>query len=258
MNVSPILIAVAAFVGTVLIVAAWPEIVMLARKAVRQGKTVGAGRFRLRNDLLSPAESSFLLILSQAVGEWAIILSHVGLRDLLVPVHRNALWRLWSARRLRRAQVDFLLCDVQSLRPLVGIVLEDVAETTAGLKRRDGLLASVGLPLVRIPVQYTYDRRELNLTLMRHAGLLGGDRPGERHQSPTESTTPTIPTCPKCGASMVLRTVTSGPNLGQQYWGCSAFPRCDGTRDYHEPNAEALHATEQGLSYHVDTTTKRR
>ncbi|MHB1294088.1 MAG: DUF2726 domain-containing protein [Anaerolineae bacterium] len=251
-------LAVAALVGMALLVAAWPDLVSFVRSRARRRNLSSIAHYRLRGDLLSPAERSFLLILSQAVGEWAIILSHVGLRDLLAPVHRNALWRLRSARRLRRAQVDFLLCDVQSLRPLVGVVLEDVAETTAGLKRRDGLLASVGLPLVRIPVQYTYDRRELNLTLMRHAGLLGGDRPAERHQSPAGPTTPIIPTCPKCGASMVLRTVTSGPNLGQQYWGCSTFPRCDGTRDYHEPNAEASHTAEQGLSYHVDTTTRRR
>lgn len=32
--------------------------------------------------------------------------------------------------------------------------------------------------------------------------------------------------CPKCGSPMVLRTVKSGGKAGQQFWGCSAFPKC--------------------------------
>ncbi len=32
--------------------------------------------------------------------------------------------------------------------------------------------------------------------------------------------------CPKCGQSMVLRTVRKGENQGKEFWGCSAFPRC--------------------------------
>lgn len=32
--------------------------------------------------------------------------------------------------------------------------------------------------------------------------------------------------CPKCGSALVIRTVKSGPKTGQQFWGCSNFPRC--------------------------------
>lgn len=32
--------------------------------------------------------------------------------------------------------------------------------------------------------------------------------------------------CPACGSPMVLRTARSGPRAGQQFWGCSAYPRC--------------------------------
>src|SRR5690606_33664003 len=33
-------------------------------------------------------------------------------------------------------------------------------------------------------------------------------------------------TCPKCGNALLIRTVKSGPKAGQQFWGCSAFPKC--------------------------------
>lgn len=35
--------------------------------------------------------------------------------------------------------------------------------------------------------------------------------------------------CPRCGAPMVKRTATKGPNAGKGFYGCSNFPRCRGT-----------------------------
>src|ERR1044071_830733 len=32
--------------------------------------------------------------------------------------------------------------------------------------------------------------------------------------------------CPKCEREMVLRTARSGPGAGQQFWGCSGYPKC--------------------------------
>ena len=32
--------------------------------------------------------------------------------------------------------------------------------------------------------------------------------------------------CPQCGGKLVLRTAKKGPNEGNQFYGCSAFPKC--------------------------------
>lgn len=32
--------------------------------------------------------------------------------------------------------------------------------------------------------------------------------------------------CPACGSPQVIRRVGSGPGAGQQFWGCSSFPKC--------------------------------
>jgi len=39
-----------------------------------------------------------------------------------------------------------------------------------------------------------------------------------------------VPTCPDCGKAMVLRTARRGQKIGSQFWGCSSFPTCRGTR----------------------------
>jgi restriction system protein len=36
------------------------------------------------------------------------------------------------------------------------------------------------------------------------------------------------PSCPKCGCAMVKRTATKGPNAGNTFWGCPAYPQCRG------------------------------
>lgn len=35
-----------------------------------------------------------------------------------------------------------------------------------------------------------------------------------------------IQICPKCGANLILRTAKKGSNAGNQFWGCSNFPKC--------------------------------
>jgi restriction system protein len=37
-----------------------------------------------------------------------------------------------------------------------------------------------------------------------------------------------IPSCPKCGSSMVLRETKKGQNIGKKFWGCAKFPQCRG------------------------------
>lgn len=46
-----------------------------------------------------------------------------------------------------------------------------------------------------------------------------------------DASTEAVPSCPKCGASMVRRRVTRGERKGKEIWGCSCFPKCRGVID---------------------------
>ena len=39
------------------------------------------------------------------------------------------------------------------------------------------------------------------------------------------------PVCPVCGASMRLRTVKKGARVGENFWGCTKYPACNGAVD---------------------------
>lgn len=42
------------------------------------------------------------------------------------------------------------------------------------------------------------------------------------------------PPCPVCNRTMVRRTAKRGPNLGNDFWGCPAYPECTGIRQIDE------------------------
>lgn len=39
------------------------------------------------------------------------------------------------------------------------------------------------------------------------------------------------PSCPRCGSPMMRRTARRGSHAGRQFWGCSRYPSCNGTRN---------------------------
>ena len=44
------------------------------------------------------------------------------------------------------------------------------------------------------------------------------------------------PSCPLCSSPMKLRTAKQGKNAGSQFWGCSQYPKCKGTKTFSEEN----------------------
>ena len=47
---------------------------------------------------------------------------------------------------------------------------------------------------------------------------------------PSDPPRPAAPCCPVCSQPLVLRTAKQGPKAGSQFWGCSAYLNCKGTR----------------------------
>ena len=59
---------------------------------------------------------------------------------------------------------------------------------------------------------------------------LAAARLAERRKQAGPSSAATPLPCPQCGKLMVLRRARQGPRAGSQFWGCSAYPQCQGTR----------------------------
>jgi restriction system protein len=69
--------------------------------------------------------------------------------------------------------------------------------------------------------------------LQQAKGSLKTEAPeAQRSQTPPQPrpSAETAPSCPTCQSPMVRRTAKKGPNVGSQFWGCSKYPACRGTR----------------------------
>lgn len=84
--------------------------------------------------------------------------------------------------------------------------------------------------------QFTQDAMDFasgrNIEIVGGAALLDrlGHQTGMSVDSLSCDTSGHPPNCPKCGAGMVRRVAKRGKNAGNAFWGCSAYPRCRGTR----------------------------
>ncbi|HEY5480506.1 MAG TPA: four helix bundle suffix domain-containing protein, partial [Verrucomicrobiae bacterium] len=56
------------------------------------------------------------------------------------------------------------------------------------------------------------------------------DRTDETDRADRTEAAAKAPNCPRCGKPMALRTARKGPRAGSQFWGCSGYPECKGTR----------------------------
>ncbi len=199
-----------------------------------------------RDDFLSPAELSFYQVLRNVAGTRFLICPKVSLADLFfVKSGDSRVYRTYT-NKIDRKHVDFVLCNPETMIPLAGIELDDKSHARADRRRRDSFVDSVfaaaGLKLLRVRVQHGYQAQELAdllesvsiETIMTRSYITASHRKPPKEPSPTNdhncdkeaSVELSSPLCPKCGEEMILRTAKKGSNRGQQFWGCSNFPRC--------------------------------
>ena len=222
--------------------------------------------YRRKPYLLSKAERSFYGVLTQAMGDKALIFSKVRVADLLTPqkgLNRSNWQRAFN--QISAKHVDFLLCDPKDCAVKLAIELDDASHGSTKRQKRDAFLEqaceSAGLPLLRIRAARGYGvadiRQQVEAVLfpvqhgssVQEPGQLEGqgvevtvseqeraDSQIERQVGkPIEALTgaevaaqPVAPACHQCGEVMVLRKARSGKHAGQQFWGCSGFPKCRG------------------------------
>jgi len=220
---------------------------ILAFLSPKEATTESTFPYALRDDFLSPAEQSFCMVLRSVVTDQLIVCPKVALGDLFFAKTGDPRQNRICLNRIDRKHVDFLLCEPKTLRPRVAIELDDRSHGRPDRQERDvflqGVFASAGLPLIRVPAKLGYAAAELGSLLSPYLGTsqdstasspllnLSSDQPGTHASSPAYNATAVqagekSPLCPKCGSEMILRTSRSGSNQGEKFWGCRNFPRC--------------------------------
>jgi restriction system protein len=118
----------------------------------------------------------------------------------------------------------------------------DPTKYSKWLSSRDTAVVANALICLTHQTNYLLDRQTaaLERNFIKGGGYseqLAGARIAEQARHLTDQTesadrTANLPNCPLCGKPMALRTARKCPNAGRQFWGCSGFPGCRGTREY--------------------------
>jgi hypothetical protein len=173
--------------------------------------------------LLTHTEVSFFHVLRNMTKDHLVIIPHVALRDLVsVIVDQSEYFTYYN--KIDRKQVDFVLCDVQTLKPVFAIELDDASHKRPDRIERDAFIERVfeeaKIPLVRIPVSNNYDTDKLG-TLFKVAVQ---KYVAQKNEAPNHHySIDNPPLCRKHGVRMVLRTARQ---TGERFWGCPNYPQC--------------------------------
>jgi very-short-patch-repair endonuclease len=201
--------------------------------------------YKVRDDFLSSSELSFYKVLGQIFTNRYLVLAKVSLSDLFYVTNPDKHMKYWN--KINRKHVDFLICDSKTMKPLMGIELDDSSHSKQQRKERDLFVNDVfevaGLPLARVPAKKSYNIDDLkNYFKKVYKSNSNIDSASEGNNSSSQIDNNSLenekldesqefvekmPTCPKCGIALIMRK----SKIGELFYGCSNFPRCRYTEE---------------------------
>jgi restriction system protein len=141
-------------------------------------------------------------------------------KDGLMTVVQCKHWKTWNV-------------NVKPVRELFGVMTAEGADSaifiTSGRYTSEALKFAEGKPIELIDQRGFLDLVQcFQKELQAHCGIEPAGAGVDEKTRPVQTT----PNCPLCYGPMILRTARRGKNAGSQFWGCSRYPDCRGTREY--------------------------
>lgn len=142
-------------------------------------------------------------------------------KDGLTTIVQCKHWKTWKV-------------NVKPVRELFGVMTAEGADSaifiTSGQYTGEALKFAEGKPVELVDQRGFLDLvRHFQKELQEHYGV---EPAGTENGHTLTAAVQTPPNCPLCQSPMILRTTRKGKNAGSQFWGCSRFPDCRGTRDF--------------------------
>lgn len=207
--------------------------ILIVKLSQKQGAQQTEYSYRKIDILFSPAERSFFGVLNQAVGENAQVFGKVRVADVIAP--KKGLSRSdWqkSFNKISGKHFDFVLCTKNDFSVLCAVELNDSSHDSKKRKDRDtfieGACQSANVPLIQITARSTYNINEIKQSIAAY--LIGSQLPDSTQEPVAEAiehqSSDNEKVCPKCSSKMVKKIAKKGKNIGNEFWACSAFPKC--------------------------------
>ena len=187
--------------------------------------------YRQCDNFLSAAELAFFQVLKQVAGDRFYVCAKVRISDLLYVVNRRN--NMGHANRIDRKHVDFVLCDPNTMQPVLVVELDDASHQRKDRQERDELVdAAFGaaeLPILHVVCRQRYRVEDLKQQIKAAFKPVGSDLtmpPPIAITHATLANQTSAPICPKCNVAMVERKASRGNHRGKRFWACPSYPDC--------------------------------
>lgn len=137
---------------------------------LKKRKQPSVGLYKKQKVLFSPAERSFLGVLTKAVEDKAVVFGKVRVADVLTPISglSRSTWQTLF-NKISGKHFDFILCDKHDLTILCAIELDDKSHNSKSRQVRDAFLKaacdSAKMPLIQIQAKAAYNVCEIRRTI---------------------------------------------------------------------------------------------
>lgn len=191
----------------------------------------------------------FYQVLQQAAGDRYTVFACVSMAEVLRPQHDLSKdKRAAYVKKLKEIQVPFVLCEMNSLEIVAGVMLDVQVPQSQGIEENHFLaqaFKAADLPLLRFKAQESYEMKRMRQSLYKKLGAPKAepiqdflDEAGkdtselvlELLLKPIGESSEPMPdqeqSCPKCNAPMMLKKAEKGRRAGQYFLMCSMFPAC--------------------------------
>ena len=180
--------------------------------------------YRASGPVLSAAERSFYGVLRQALSDEATVLAKIRLADVITPKSGDRSTWQRAFNRISSKHLDFLVVDSDTFMPLVAIELDDRSHNSPKAAERDAVKAdacrTAGLDLERISVAEGYVLVDVRNRFLKY---ISEESP---RPATDQDTALSAPLCSRCGIEMQRRKTKRGKRAGEEFWGCTNYPKC--------------------------------
>jgi len=190
-------------------------------------------QYQMLGSLFTPAERSFLGILKLALNDEADVFGKVRVADVITPKkgQQRSEWQK-AFNKISSKHFDFIVCNKEDLTPICVIELNDSSHNSKKRQERDRFLEeackSAKLSLLQVPAKATYNVQEIRELLIQYIPKIpcADNIKINLGKFETDQSSRMDKVCPKCSSAMTLKIAKRGKNSGNEFWGCSAFPKC--------------------------------
>lgn len=112
-------------------------------------------KYYLKSSIVTPVEKWAYQIISRTLSDQYILAPKVGMKDFIGINVKNDYMKYFS--HIAQKHIDFLICDKETLSPVLGIELDDNSHNKDSRKNRDQnvdqIYNAVGLKIFHIPTK---------------------------------------------------------------------------------------------------------